>query len=165
MVPLEVPLLRLDAELDPPRRIRAGDAAADLPSSIDCVIEPGERALVPTGFAVAIPAGACGLILPRSGLALKSGITVVNAPGLIDSGYRGELKVILGNMSGQAVAIDRGQRIAQLLILAVAQLSFIDVVELPDSVDDRGVKGFGSSDSPVSVQAANLSKLARKQYG
>ena len=103
------------------------------------------RALVPTGFAVAIPEGFCGLILPRSGLALKHGLTVLNTPGLIDSGYRGELQVILYNSGDEAVAIERGQRIAQLLILGVPDLAFVLVDELPPSGDDRGAAGFGSS--------------------
>ena len=94
---LDIPLLRLDDDTDEPlaapRRIRAGDAAADLPARHGVELAPGARELVPTGFAVAVPAGYCGLILPRSGLALRHGITVLNAPGLIDSGYRGELKV------------------------------------------------------------------------
>lgn len=142
---LSVPLLQLDVGLTPPSRIRAGDAAADLPSRLDVVIDPGGRALVPTGFAVAIPEGYCGLILPRSGLAAKHGLTVLNAPGLIDSGYRGELQVILLNTDHDPVAIERGQRIAQLLILGVPDLRFAPVDELPPSTDERGSAGFGSS--------------------
>ena len=91
----DVPIQRLDDGLDLPARIRPGDAAADLPSRVDVVLDPGGRRLVPTGFAVAIPTGACGMVLPRSGLALNHGVTLLNSPGLIDSGYRGELKVIL----------------------------------------------------------------------
>ncbi|MDH4277217.1 MAG: dUTP diphosphatase [Acidimicrobiia bacterium] len=142
---LSVPLLQLDAGLTPPSRIRDGDAAADLPSRLDVAIDPGCRRLVPTGFAVAIPQGYCGLILPRSGLALKHGVTVLNAPGLIDSGYRGELQVILLNTGDEPVTIERGQRIAQLLILGVPDLRFAPVDELPPSGDDRGSAGFGSS--------------------
>ncbi len=142
---VSVPLQQLDPGLSPPARIRDGDAAADLPSRVDVTIEPGCRELVPTGFAVAIPEGLCGLILPRSGLALKQGLTVLNSPGLIDSGYRGELQVILHNTSREAVAIERGQRIAQLLILDVPGLEFVVVDELPPSGDDRGSAGFGSS--------------------
>ncbi|MDH3301320.1 MAG: dUTP diphosphatase [Acidimicrobiia bacterium] len=142
---LSVPLLQLDAGLTPPSRIRAGDAAADLPARLDVVIEPACRLLVPTGFAVAVPEGYCGLILPRSGLALKHGLTVLNTPGLIDSGYRGELQVILYNSGDEPVTIERGQRIAQLLILGVPDLAFVLVEELPASGDDRGGAGFGSS--------------------
>ncbi len=100
---------------------------------------------MPTGFAIAVPADHCGLILPRSGLALKHGVTVLNAPGLIDSGYRGELKVILHNAGSETVSIERGQRIAQLLILSVPAVTFLAVEELPPAPDDRGDQGFGSS--------------------
>ncbi len=112
---------------------------------MDATIGPGERALVPTGFAVALDPGWCGLILPRSGLALREGITVLNAPGLIDAGYRGELQVILHNSGTESVVIERGQRIAQLLVIEVSHLSFDLVDELPPAVDDRGHQGFGSS--------------------
>lgn len=142
---VSVSLQQLDVGLTPPSRIRAGDAAADLPSRVDTVIDAGGRQLVPTGFAVAIPQAYCGLILPRSGLALKRGLTVLNSPGLIDSGYRGELQVILHNTGDEPVAIERGQRIAQLLILAVPDLAFALVDELPPSADERGTDGFGSS--------------------
>lgn len=138
-------MLRLDDELEMPTRIRTGDAAADLPARVDAELGPGCRQLVPTGFAVAIPMGTCGLILPRSGLALRYGLTVLNSPGLIDSGYRGELKVLLHNASSEPVAVKRGQRIAQLLVLEVGQLRLIEVDALPDAPDDRGVAGFGSS--------------------
>lgn len=138
-------MLRLDPELEAPAPIRAGDAAADLPAAEAAVIAPGERHLMPTGFAVAIPVGWCGLVLPRSGLALRHGLTLLNSPGLIDSGYRGELQVLLYNTSGDKVAVERGQRIAQLLVLAVDRLRFTAVERLPDGPDDRGVAGWGSS--------------------
>ncbi len=125
--------------------MRAGDAAVDLPAREAVVVEPGRRALVPTGFAVAVPERWCGLILPRSGLALDHGLTVLNSPGLIDAGYRGELQVILANTGDRSVAIERGQRIAQLLVLPVPELELVEVDELPPAVDDRGVQGFGSS--------------------
>jgi len=125
--------------------MRPGDAAADLPSAISVEIGAGERFLAPTGFAIALPLGSCGLILPRSGLALRHGLTLLNTPGLIDSGYRGEIKALLYNTSDQPVAIERGQRIAQLLVLAVDQLRFVEVEQLPDAPDDRGSQGFGSS--------------------
>ncbi len=150
---IEIPVLRLDdnhplAATDPlelPRRMRPGDAAADLPARIEVEIPAGERCLVPTGFAVAVPFGACGLVLPRSGLALKHGLTLLNSPGLIDSGYRGELKVLLYNTSREAVTVSRGQRIAQFLVLAVDQLALVEVPDLPPGPDDRGSDGFGSS--------------------
>ncbi|MGF1595380.1 MAG: dUTP diphosphatase [Acidimicrobiales bacterium] len=144
----EVPILRLDDDdppLAPPTRMRAGDAAADLPARCATTIGPGRRGLVPTGFAVALPVGTCGLILPRSGLALEHGLTVLNAPGLIDSGYRGELQVILFNTSDAPVTVERGQRIAQLLVLSVGELRLVAVDRLPAGPDDRGEAGFGSS--------------------
>ena len=147
---LEIPLRRLDSEdagepLALPARIRAGDAAADLPARHDVRLEAGERRLVPTGFAIAVPEGMCGLVLPRSGLALDHGVTVLNAPGLIDSGYRGEIRVILFNTSTDAVDLTRGQRIAQLLVIGVDALSIVEAAELPPAPDDRGSAGFGSS--------------------
>ncbi|MFV0257615.1 MAG: dUTP diphosphatase [Acidimicrobiales bacterium] len=141
----EVPLLRLDPELDAPRPIRAGDAAADLPAAETATVAPGGRHLMPTGFAVAIPSGWCGLVLPRSGLALRHGLTLLNSPGLIDSGYRGELQVLLYNASDAGVTVERGTRIAQLLVVAVDQLRFSAVDRLPDGPDDRGTAGWGSS--------------------
>ena len=146
---LDIPIARLDdlAEdpLAAPRRIRPGDAAADLPARVSIDLGPGERALVPTGFAIALPIGTCGLLLPRSGLALEQGVTLLNSPGLVDSGYRGELKILLYNTSTSTVTIERGQRIAQLLVLSVDQLSLIETAELPPSEDARGTQGFGSS--------------------
>lgn len=136
---------RLDPDLPLPGRTRSGDAAADLPSRVDVAVPPGHRVLVPTGFAVAIPLGWCGLILPRSGLALNHGLSVLNTPGLIDAGYRGELQVILFNSGTDPYVVERGQRIAQLLVLPVPDLSYEEVDELPASPDDRGSSGFGSS--------------------
>ncbi len=145
---IDVPISRLDDGpelLDLPTRMRPGDAAADLPARHNLTIGPGQRELVPTGFAIAVPTGACGLILPRSGLALKFGLTVLNSPGLIDSGYRGELQVILFNTSAESVDIERGQRIAQLLVLSVDALRLVETPDLPPAPDDRGTAGFGSS--------------------
>lgn len=140
-----VPILALDSDLDAPQRMRSGDAAADLPARQETTIQPGQRALIPTGFALAVPEGVCGLVLPRSGLALNHGITVLNAPGLIDSGYRGEIKVILINTSAEPYTISRGERVAQLLILPVPEFSLVACQELPPGPDDRGSEGFGSS--------------------
>lgn len=142
---VDVPIQRLDPDLDAPQRQRAGDAAADLPSRLDHTFAPGERAMIPTGFAIAVPPGMCGLVLPRSGLAAKHGLTVANAPGLIDSGYRGEIVAILVNHGDEAVSIIRGQRIAQLLVIPLPMLGFVEVDELPAAPDDRGDDGFGSS--------------------
>ncbi len=142
---VDVPLLRIDADLEAPRRMRAGDAAADLPAAEATTIEPGGRALVPTGFAIAVPVGFAAFVLPRSGLSWNQGVTVLNAPGLIDSGYRGEIKVVLHNTSAVAVEIERGQRIAQVLVMPVPAFQLVEVAELPDAPDDRGAAGFGSS--------------------
>lgn len=142
---LVVSLQPLDPDLAPPAKSRPGDAAVDLPAREGGSIAPGEHRLVPTGFAVAVPEGAAGLVLPRSGLALNHGVTVLNAPGLIDSGYRGELKVILINHGSATFAFERGQRIAQFLVIPVPALSFSVVADLPPAPDDRGGQGFGSS--------------------
>lgn len=125
--------------------MRAGDAASDLSSAESVTLAGGERAGIPTGVAVAIPTGWCGLVLPRSGLALNHGVTVLNAPGLIDSGYRGEIVVILHNVGIEAVTIERGSRIAQLLITEAPSVRFTATEELPVAADDRGSAGFGSS--------------------
>jgi dUTP pyrophosphatase len=114
-----------------------------LVASERAIIEPGERALIATGLAVAIPDGYAGFLLPRSGLAVREGVTVINAPGLIDSGYRGELKVGLVNHGDEAFVVQRGDRIAQLVIMAVERPEFVAVDELEDSA--RGSGGFGST--------------------
>ena len=140
-----VPLLRLDPDLPLPAYARAGDAGADLLAREGVVLKAGGgRAMVPTGVAVAIPEGYAGLVLPRSGLAARHGITVVNSPGLVDAGYRGELTVVLLNTDPDSdYEVHRGDRIAQLVIVAVAAVDF-DVVEaLPAS--ERGGGGFGHS--------------------
>jgi dUTP pyrophosphatase len=140
---VEIAAVRLDRELPLPVYAKPGDAGLDLRASEFASLEPGERRLVPTGLAVAIPDGHAGFVLPRSGLAMQKGVTVLNAPGLIDSGYRGELKVLLINHGSEAVAIARGERIAQLVIQPVASVTLVEVERLPDSA--RGVGGFGST--------------------
>ncbi len=120
-----------------------GDAGYDLRAAVDIVLEPGDRALVPTGVRIAIPNGYVGLVHPRSGLAVKNGITVLNAPGTIDSGYRGEIMVPLINHSREPFSISRGDRIAQIIFQAYEQVRFIAVSELPGS--QRGSQGFGST--------------------
>jgi len=115
----------------------------DLHARTPARLDPGERAVVPTGIAVAIPMGFAGLVTPRSGLAARHGISVVNGPGLIDAGYRGEIKVVLVNLSSEPFTIDRGDRIAQLVVVPVAIQEFVVVDELPDS--GRGSGGFGST--------------------
>jgi dUTP diphosphatase len=142
--PLEIPLLRLDPWLPPPEYAHPGDAGVDLRSTTDLTLKPGERAVIPTGVAVAIPEGFAGLVQPRSGLAARHGFGIVNAPGLIDAGYRGEIKVIAINLdSSDAVTIARGDKIAQLVIYPVPEVVWRVVDELPPS--DRGSSGFGSS--------------------
>ena len=140
---LDVAAVRLDRGLPLPAYAKPGDAGLDLRASEAVTLEPGERRLVPTGVAVAIPDGHAGFVLPRSGLAMQKGVTVLNAPGLIDSGYRGELKVLLINHGAEAVSIDRGERIAQLVIQPVAQARLVEVERLPESA--RGAAGFGST--------------------
>jgi dUTP pyrophosphatase len=135
---------RLDQTVPLPERARPGDAGLDLRSNVDVVVQPGERAMVPTGVAVAIPEGYAGFVLPRSGLAGRHGLTLANSPGLIDSGYRGELSCAVVNMDQyQPVKIARGDRIAQLVIVPVASVEPAWVKELPASA--RGEGGFGST--------------------
>jgi dUTP pyrophosphatase len=129
----------------PPARTRAGDAGYDLCAVEPFALEPGERAVVPTGIAVAIPAGAAGLVVPRSGLAARHGLSVVNGPGLIDPGYRGEVKVVLVNLGGERYAGEPGDRIAQLLLVPCLTPPVEVVEDLPAGPDDRGEAGFGSS--------------------
>ncbi|HEX4518525.1 MAG TPA: dUTP diphosphatase [Gaiellaceae bacterium] len=127
-----------------PARAYSGDAGLDLSSCERIELAAGARALVPTGLAVAIPEGFAGFVQPRSGLAAKHGITIVNTPGLVDSGYRGELLVNLLNTDpGETFVVEVGMRIAQLVVLPVPELELVEVDELPDS--ERGVRGFGSS--------------------
>lgn len=137
-------LQALDPDLPPPAYARPGDAGADLRSRVDLVLAPGRRALVPTGIAVALPDGYAGFVHPRSGLAARHGITVVNAPGTVDAGYRGEIMVTLLNTDAeQPFEVRRGDRIAQLVVQCVEQAQFEVVADLPDSA--RGAAGFGSS--------------------
>ncbi|HLT95308.1 MAG TPA: dUTP diphosphatase [Acidimicrobiia bacterium] len=140
---MKVSFQRLDKELPPPRRAHEGDAGWDLVAARSISLSPGDRAAVPTGLAVAIPPGFAGLVLPRSGHARRHGIGVVNGPGLIDSGYRGEISVLLINHGTEPVEFARGDRIAQLVIVAVPEIDW----EESDSLDEteRGAGGFGSS--------------------
>ncbi len=142
---MEIPLQRLDADLPAPKYATDGDAGADLVAAEPVTLAPaGGRALVATGMAIAIPLGYAGFIQPRSGLAYRNGVTCLNTPGLIDSGYRGELKVLLINTDPtEPFEISRGDRIAQLVIQRVEHATFVDVDELEDS--RRGEGGFGST--------------------
>src|SRR3954453_3411668 len=141
--PLAVRLLRPGAR--PPARTRPGDAAYDLCSAEPFFLAPRERAVVPTGVAVAVPEGAAGLVVPRSGLAARHGISVVNGPGLIDPSYRGEVKVILVNLGQEPYEGAPGDRIAQLVLVPCLTPPVEFVSELPPSADGRGENGFGSS--------------------
>ena len=144
MSPINVHIKLLDPELPAPVYAKPGDAGADLRSRIDFELEPGARALVPTGVAIALPEGYVGLVHPRSGLATKYGITIVNAPGTVDSGYRGELMVTLLNTDKtRPFHVSRGDRIAQLVIQRYEQATFTVVEELDET--ERGATGFGSS--------------------
>lgn len=140
---MRISLKRLDPELPVPAHSHPGDGGVDLHSTEAVTIGPGDRAIVPTGIAVAIPVGYAGFVVPRSGLAARQGLSIVNAPGLVDSGYRGEIKVILVNLGPNAVDIARGDRIAQLVVMSVETQEFDVVEELPDSM--RGEGGFGST--------------------
>ena len=141
---IELPVTRLREDAVVPARAYDGDAGLDLSACDRVVLEPGERATVGTGLAVAIPEGYAGFVQPRSGLAARHGIGVVNSPGLIDSGYRGELRVVLLNTDARAsFTIEPGMRVAQLVVLEVPQVELVEVAELPSS--ERGARGFGSS--------------------
>jgi dUTP pyrophosphatase len=133
--------IRPDAVL--PSRAYEGDAGLDLPAAEAIVLGPGERAVVGTGLSVAVPDGHAGFVQPRSGLAAKHGITIVNAPGLVDSGYRGEVKVVLLNTGDEPFAVEPGMRIAQFVVLPVTAVEPVEVDELPDT--ERGARGHGSS--------------------
>jgi len=137
---------RLDPTVPLPSYAKAGDAGADLATRIDFTINPGERMLVPTGISIALPNGYVALVHPRSGLAIKHGISMVNTPGTVDAGYRGELQVILINHDlTQPVSFKKGDRIAQLVIQKVERADFVEVSDLPGS--DRAAGGFGSTGS------------------
>ena len=141
---IELPVLRVRPEAVVPTRAYAGDAGIDLAACDRVELRPGERALVPTGVAVAIPEGYAGYVQPRSGLAARHGISIVNAPGLVDSGYRGELLVNLLNTDPrESFVVEPGMRIAQLVVLELPSVELVEVDELPES--ERGVRGFGSS--------------------
>ena len=144
MSSVQVLITRLDPELPLPKYAKGGDAGADIVSRIDITLAPGERALVPTGIAIALPDGYVALVHPRSGLAIKHGVTMVNSPGTVDAGYRGELQIILINHDrSEAVSFKRGDRIAQLVIQKVERAEFVEVEHLPGS--GRGEGGFGST--------------------
>jgi dUTP pyrophosphatase len=144
MTDLQVLITRLDPSLPLPQYAKGGDAGADIYSRVDITLAPGERALVPTGISIALPDGFVALVHPRSGLAIKHGVTLVNAPGTVDAGYRGELQCILINHDPkESVTFHHGDRIAQLVFQRVERAEFIEVSSLPGS--GRGEGGFGST--------------------
>ncbi|MCA1982619.1 dUTP diphosphatase [Nocardioides nematodiphilus] len=141
---VEIALHRLDPELSPPAYAHPGDAGADVVTAVDVTLAPGERALVPTGIAIALPHGYVALLHPRSGLAMRHGLSIVNTPGTVDAGFRGEIKVLLVNLDPrEPIVLRRGDRIAQMVIQRVETARFVDVEVLPDSV--RGTGGYGST--------------------
>lgn len=141
---LEIAVQQLDPDLPLPAYAHPGDAGADLVATVDVTLAPGERALVPTGIAIALPDGYVALIHPRSGLAARHGLSIVNTPGTVDAGYRGEIKVLLINHDpAETIVLRRGDRIAQLVIQRYERAAFVAVDTLPDSV--RGGGGYGST--------------------
>jgi dUTP pyrophosphatase len=143
-VQLDIQITRLDPDVPVPGYAHPGDAGADLTTTVDVTLAPGERAMVPTGIAVALPDGYVALVHPRSGLAARHGLSIVNTPGTIDAGYRGEIKVMLINHDpATPVELQRGDRIAQLVIQRYERARFVEVSELPASV--RGEGGYGST--------------------
>jgi dUTP pyrophosphatase len=141
---LKVLITRLDESVPVPRYAKPGDAGADICTRIDLTIEPGERVLAPTGLSIALPDGYAAFVHPRSGLAIKHGVSMVNTPGTVDAGYRGELQIILINHDlREAISFKKGDRIAQLVIQKVERAEFIEVEILPGT--DRGSGGFGST--------------------
>ncbi|MDO9456532.1 dUTP diphosphatase [Nocardioides sp.] len=144
MPDLEIQVLRLDPDLPLPAYAHPGDAGADLLTTVDVTLAPGERALVPTGVAIALPDGYVALVHPRSGLAARHGLSIVNTPGTVDAGYRGEIKVLLVNHDPrEPIELRRGDRIAQLVVQRFERAAFVEVERLPESV--RGAGGYGST--------------------
>ncbi|KUI17716.1 deoxyuridine 5'-triphosphate nucleotidohydrolase [Mycobacterium lehmannii] len=154
-MPTSLAVVRLDPDLPMPSRAHDGDAGVDLFSALDVELAPGERALVPTGIAVAIPHGMVGLVHPRSGLAARVGLSIVNSPGTIDAGYRGEIKVSLINLDPQApIVVNRGDRIAQLLVQRVELPELVEVTSFDEAglgESTRGEGGHGSSGGHASL--------------
>ncbi|AUY49555.1 MULTISPECIES: dUTP diphosphatase [Streptomycetaceae] len=148
--PVDVLIRRIDAELPLPAYAQPGDAGADLRTTVDAELAPGERAVLPTGIAIALPDGHAAFVHPRSGLAARCGVALVNAPGTVDAGYRGEIKVIVVNLDPrESVSFRRGDRIAQLVIQQVEKARFHEVAELPGSARAEG--GFGSTGGHAAV--------------
>ena len=159
---VEILISRLDPEVPLPSYAHPGDAGADLTTTVDVRLAPGERALVPTGIGIALPEGYVALVHPRSGLAAKFGVSIVNAPGTVDAGYRGEIKVMLINLDpAEPVQLRRGDRVAQLVVQQVERARFVEVDALPESV--RGAGGYGSTGGFVDpASAVTVPPLSRE---
>jgi dUTP pyrophosphatase len=156
---VEILITRLDEDVPLPSYAHSGDAGADLTTTVDLRLAPGERALVPTGVAIALPEGYVGLVHPRSGLAARFGLSIVNAPGTVDAGYRGEVKVLLVNLDvASPVVLSRGDRIAQLVVQKVERATFVEVPRLPGSA--RGDGGYGSTGGFVAAAAPDTTHPA-----
>ncbi len=150
---VDVLIARLDREVPLPNYAHSGDAGADLVTTVDVVLQPGERTVVPTGISIALPDGYAAFVHPRSGLAARFGVTVVNAPGTIDAGYRGEIKVLLVNLDPlRSAQLRRGDRVAQLVFQRVESARFVEVERLPGS--DRGDAGYGSTGGFTALRSA-----------
>jgi dUTP pyrophosphatase len=157
----EVQVRRLDPDVPLPSYAHLGDAGADLTTTVDVRLGPGERALVPTGLAIALPHGYVGLVHPRSGLASRAGLSIVNAPGTVDAGYRGEIQVALVNLDPrEPIVLRRGDRIAQLVVQRVAQARFVEADELPGSA--RGEGGHGSTGGFVHAEPTPTDDLTAR---
>jgi dUTP pyrophosphatase len=155
---VDILITRLDADVPLPSYAHPGDAGADLVSTVDVGLQPGERRLVPTGIAIALPEGYVALVHPRSGLAADHGVSIVNAPGTVDAGYRGEISVLLVNLDRRTpVHISRGDRIAQLVVQRVEHGHFREVDALPGS--SRGAGGYGSTGGLAAVRAQTTERL------
>jgi dUTP pyrophosphatase len=161
---IEVLIRRIDPDVELPSYAHPGDAGADVTTTVDVTLGPGERALVPTGLSVALPDGYVALVHPRSGLAARFGVSIVNAPGTVDAGYRGEIKVLLINLDPtESVVLRRGDRIAQLVFQQVERARFVEVAVLPGS--DRGEGGYGSTGgvSPIAPHAPQETTLTSQE--
>jgi dUTP pyrophosphatase len=155
---VEIPVLALDPDLELPAYARPGDAGADIVTAADITLAPGQRAVLPTGIAIALPDGFAAFVHPRSGLAARAGLGLVNAPGTIDSGYRGEIKVIVINHDPvESLTLARGERVAQLVVQRVEQAEFVETFELP--VSQRGAGGHGSTGGAAVLGARPLQDL------
>lgn len=153
---MDVAITRIDPDIPLPAYAHDGDAGADLVTTVAVAIEPGERVLVPTGIALAVPPGYAGFVHPRSGLAARRGLSIVNAPGTIDAGYRGEVKVSLVNLDPkEPITLARGDRIAQLVIQRVERARFVEVAQLPDTA--RGDGGYGSTGGSTALGGPHAS--------